>query len=421
MFLIYTFLYCLALLIVFPFELRKRPEPERPGWVREKLGFLPAAGEGAAWVHGAIWVHAVSVGEVAAAVPFIEALREKGADVVVSTITGTGRKMAREKLPWAPVFHMPFDIPFCLKRAIRRARPAAFIMIETELWPNAVNQMHKAGIPVFIVNGRLSEKSFQNYRKAKFFIGPVLRKIDILFMQDAVYAERALELGAKRDSVRVSGNFKFEVKPKGGPPFWLQKLSRPVIVAGSTHLGEEETIAQTVKRLKAGFPSLFLVLAPRHPERKQEAAEALRIEGLQCVFSSEIKNSSLLPGCVVVDTVGQLFQIYSAADIVVIGGSFIPHGGQNPLEALYWGKSVVTGPHMENFPFMKDLLERQAAVSVDKHGLYGLLDTLLKDDNKRAGMGAKGRRYYEEHSGAVEKTLREIEAAYPSLFRKEAS
>jgi 3-deoxy-D-manno-octulosonic-acid transferase len=381
LFLIYTVLYSIALFFLLPFEFCKRPGKDRFRWVREKFGLVRDVEE------GPIWVHAVSVGEVMAAVPFVKALAEKGrSDIVVSTITDTGQKVAIERLPGTRVFYMPFDLPSALKTAIRRVKPSAFIIVETELWPNAINVMNRFRVPVFLVNGRLS---------------------------DGAYARRAVVLGAREGGVRVTGNFKFDMTPGGEPPFWLSMLHFPVIVAGSTHRGEEEIIASAAGRLMADFPSLHLVIVPRHPGRGEEAARALRAEGINYVFSSAIRQDSRIPCAVIVDTVGELFGIYSAADIAIVGGSFVPHGGQNPLEPAYWGKAVVCGPHMENFPFMEEMTAGGGALVVGGNALYGELLSLLRDEKRRQSLGVMARKFYMGKAGAV---CRTVDAILPEVF-----
>ncbi|MDA8169596.1 MAG: 3-deoxy-D-manno-octulosonic acid transferase [Nitrospiraceae bacterium] len=408
MFFIYTILYGLALFPLFPVELRKRPVGQRAGWLREKFGLIEAAA-------GAVWVHAVSVGEVMAAVPFIEALNERGFKTLISTITDTGRKVAREKFPEADVVYLPFDLPFALKRAIKRAKPLAFVLVETELWPNAIRLMDKSGVPVFMVNGRLSEKSTKGYRKIGFFLERVFAHMKAVCVQDETYASRAEETGADRSRIKVTGNFKFEIKPKGVPPVWVSSLGFfPTIVAGSTHRGEDAPIIRAVKDLKGHFPSIRLVIAPRHPERASEVEETALAHGLSFIRSSELakkdpSGKTVLPDIVIVDTVGELFHIYSAADVAVVGGSFIPHGGQNPLEPAYWGKAVVTGVHMNNFPFMDGLLKEGGALSVKEDALYETLLDLLSDERRRTEMGKKARGFYQKKGGAVTETVKILE------------
>ena len=412
MFFIYTVIYLLALPFFLPREILKRPKGARRKWFSEKLGFFEVdAG-------GAVWVHAVSVGEVMAAAPFIEALNERGLKTVISTITDTGRKVALSKFPGMRVVYLPFDIPSALGRAADRIRPRAFILIETELWPNAIRVMAGRGVPVFIVNGRISQKSAAGYRRLRFFFRRVLGLVSLMCVQEEVYAARAASIGAEAAKVEVTGNFKFEIKPSGRMPSWLEKLpaDAPVVVAGSTHKGEEALVISAYRRLKeknGNFPGLRLVLAPRHPERVPEVEEELKAAGLGYVRSSQASGQEAISPkkpVVVVDTVGELFSVYSRADAVIVGGSFVCRGGQNPLEPAYWGKPVICGPDMSNFPFMGGLLEAGGALMVEADRLFEALEGLLSDEGMRAEMGGRARRFYLERSGAVRRTLDAIMA-----------
>jgi len=412
MFSLYTVIYALALLFAFPFELRKRPEGARLGWLREKIGIIPKS----RIKKNAVWVHAVSVGEALAAMPFINSLKERGFEVIVSTITDTGQKVARERLGEDRVIYLPFDIPLFFQKAIKNLNPVAFILMETELWPGAIRAMKKNSVPIFIVNGRISEKSFKNYFKVRFFMKRVLAYINAICVQDDTYAMRAMEIGAPEDKVKVTGNFKFDMRPtKTSPPAWLKALGSPVLVIGSTHRGEEALIAAAIKKLKTDFPTLKAVFVPRHPERTAEAEGVLTSEGLTLKKSTELIDlkEKNLPDIILVDTLGELFHIYSAADVAIVGGSFIPHGGQNPLEPAYWGKPIITGIHMENFPFMEELENEGGAKRVYPGSLHAELKALLSDNALRLAMGRKAKEFYKKRAGAVARTL--------SIFLEEVS
>ncbi len=409
MFFIYTIIYCLLLPFFLPKEISKRPRGARQKWFSEKSGFVDENKGGAKDEGGAIWVHAVSVGEVMAAAPFIEALNEKGFMTVISTITDTGREVAQTKFPGMRVFYLPFDLPFALNKAADQIKPRAFVLMETELWPNAIRVMAGRGVPVFMVNGRISGKSAAGYRRLRFFFRRVLSLVDLICVQEDVYAARAASIGAEAGRVIVTGNFKFEMKPAGRIPSWLERLPKdaPVLVAGSTHKGEEGLVISACQRLREKFPGLRLVLAPRHPERVPEVEEELKAYGLDYLRSSEAEGSEgfLSAAVVVVDTVGELFRVYSRADAAIVGGSFAHRGGQNPLEPAYWGKPVVCGPDMRNFPFMEALLQEGGAVMVEADFLFEVLEGLLSDERKRAGMGARAREFYLSRAGAVQKTV----------------
>ena len=291
MFFFYTVLYSFLLPFFLPKELMKRPKGARMAWLAQKLGRV----ENKTGKHedgGPVWVHAVSVGEVMAAVPFVESLKQRGMDAVISTITETGRQVALKKAPGCRIIYLPFDLPFTFKKAAASIKPGAFVIMETELWPNAIKTMNGLGIPVFIVNGRISGKSASGYRRLRFFFRHVLSRVSLICVQEDVYAKRAVLMGAEEKKILVLGNFKFEVNPKGFCPAWAERLTRPVIAAGSTHAGEEDLLVNTYKRLTGKFPSLSLALVPRHPERVPEVEEIIKKTGLGYVKSSEAADAA---------------------------------------------------------------------------------------------------------------------------------
>lgn len=410
--LIYTLLYLLSLLIVLPFELAKRPEAVRARWLRERLGLVPPLQSGGPRV----WVHAVSVGEVIAAVPLVKKIAERhpGARLIVSTVTDTGQKVAHERMgTLATVIYVPFDLPFTMAAALRRLSPALLVIMETELWPVMVKSVSERSVPVALMNGRISERSFKGYLKLRFFIGSVLRRFSLLCVQNELYAERLRSLGANPETVRVIGSFKFDTRPPSAPPAWTRLLSGPVLIAGSTHGAEEKIVLDAYRAVRKGIPALNLIVAPRHPERFREVEELLRQSGLPYIKRSQLGASPeepLLAGtAVLLDAIGELSAVYGAADIAVMGGSFIPHGGQNPLEPAYWGKALLCGPHMENFPFIEDFYRRGGALRVEAAALGRTIEGLLADPEQRERLGASARRLYEENAGATERAMALLE------------
>jgi 3-deoxy-D-manno-octulosonic-acid transferase len=293
--------------------------------------------------------------------------------------------------------------------------PSLFLIMETELWPGAISVMHRASVPVVLLNGRISEKSFRGYRRIAFFLKTVLRRVSLFCMQDEAYAARIRALGAPADGVKVTGNFKFDTKPPTSVPAWTAGLGRPVIVAGSTHRGEEEGLLKACGKLREEFPGLTLILAPRHPERFAEAEELIQRRGHECMrrsrFGAGPEPAVQLSrgGVVLLDVMGELASVYGCADVAVVGGSFIAHGGQNPLEPAYWSKPVLCGPSMGNFPFVEEFYAENAAVKVDAAGLADALGRILRSPDLAASMGRSSRRVYDRNAGAVERTLREVE------------
>ncbi len=423
--LIYSFLYFIVLIFLLPFQYRKRPKDLRQRWLKEKFGFFnshlgisksphPPFSKGG--LGGVIWVHAVSVGEVIASLPLLQRLKDRypSVSLVLSTITDTGQKVALEKVPeGTKVIYLPFDLSFILKRTLKNIQPNLFITIETELWLNLLMMLKKRKIPAVVMNGRISEDSFKGYKRIKFFMRSIIDCVDLFCMQDVVYAERIKELGAPKDKIRVLGSFKFDTTPSLNIPEWAKLLSHPVIIAGSTHRGEEDLLVSSYIELEKDFPDLTLIIAPRHPERFKEVEELVKKKGLEYIKCSEL--TSKLPGfrasglIVILDAVGELASVYGVSDVAVIGGSFIEHGGQNLLESAFWAKPIICGPHMENFPFAKEFYERGAAIETDSSALYVKLKELLQSAEKREAMGNKAKDLYNEKAGAVERAMKEIE------------
>jgi 3-deoxy-D-manno-octulosonic-acid transferase len=414
MFLVYSILYSIAISVLFVPQYLKRQKELRSKWVREKLGALPE-------MTSSCWVHAVSVGEVNAAIPLLVRLRLKYPDmpIVLSTITDTGQRVAADKVPeGVRVVYLPFDITRVLKRAFRRVKPEMLIVMETELWPNIFRLASRKNIPVVILNGRISEKSSRGYKKISFFMKKVFSYVTVFSMQSSLDAERLKAIGAGKEKVQISGNFKFDGEMTAELPAWAAAVKGPVIVAGSTHRGEEELVLSAYEENLEKFPDLKLVLAPRHPERFREVADLLRRREIPFVRRSEMgvpafEGTLLNQKVLLLDSVGELFSIYGIADIALIGKSFFGIGGQNPLEAAYWGKPIVCGPHMENFPFMKEFYDEGAAFEVGPGFLAEKIGTLLACPEIAQRAGERAKTLYVSKSGAVGRALEIIETYLP--------
>ncbi len=421
----YSIIYLIALLFLFPFEYLKHPKELRRKWLKERFGKYSAEARKRRSAEvktseSVIWIHAVSVGEVIAAVPLIKKIKDgyPSREIVVSTVTDTGQKVAKDRLgDAARIVYVPFDLPFAIKNALRRIKPSVFIIMETELWPNTIRILNGLGVPVLLMNGRISQKSFKGYIKLRFFMEDVLRRMDLSCMQNEVYADRIRAMGAESGKVKVTGNFKFDTKPSSHIPGWTKVLNGPVIIAGSTHRTEEDLIIDAYIKIKPDFPTLNLIVAPRHPERFKEVEDLLKRNNIEYLKRSEISNSDT-PAlqhhadsgiAVLLDAVGELASVYGACDIAVMGGTFIEHGGQNPLEPAYWGKAIVCGPHMENFPFIEEFYKSGGAVKTDVDNLYQSLKELLSEQGKMSAMGRTAKGLYDKNSGAVEKAMQEIE------------
>ncbi len=406
MLLIYSVLYAIVLAFLFVPQYLKRSSELRGRWLREKMGRIEYSPAG----DRPIWVHAVSVGEVSASILLLKKIRAAYPErrIILSTITDTGQKIAREKAPsGTQVVYLPFDLLFILRRWLARTDPCMMIIIETELWPNLFRACALRGIPILLLNGRISGKSGQGYRRISFFMKEVLRNVSVFGMQGDIDAERLLAMGADKAKVKVLGNFKFDMDMPGSAPAWARGLKGPVIVAGSTFDGEEEMIVSAWKENLAKFPSLTLILAPRHPERFKDVEGMLAANRVPYVKRSSLRGTEDHGenGIVLLDTIGELTVVYGVADIAIIGKSFRGTGGQNPLEPAYWGKAIICGPHMENFPFIRDFYAEAAAFEVEESGLAKKIRELLVSPEKAQTAGEKAKELYLRNSGAVDRAM----------------
>ncbi len=363
-----------------------------------------------------IWVHAVSVGEVTAAAPVVAELRKRypRACIVLSTSTETGQEMARRLVPEATaLIYYPLDLRSVVKKMLSRVKPDIFIPVETELWPNFLTQCRKGKIPVVLVNGRISPRSFRRYGRTRFFWKGILARLDGLGMISEVDARRVLALGAPRGRAQILGNAKYDSLASRTSPALQTEIAgkldirpgSPVFVAGSTHEGEEAICLSVYRRLLEFNPEFQLILVPRHIERGETVAELARQAGFQDVIRvSEMNGGRLRHGerIVLVDVIGELFKVYSLATVVYCGGSLVPRGGQNILEAAAWGKVVFYGPSMEDFEGEKALLEEAGAgiPVADEGELQERMLALLADPDSLRSRGEQGRLAVAANAGA---------------------
>jgi len=388
--------------------------------IRERLGFFTAAQLSAIAGKKVLWVHAVSVGETRAAIPLLKGLKASYPEyvLVLSNVTETGHQTAREIREIDLCLFFPFDLSWVVKRVLRQVQPNAVIIVETEIWPNFIRHARIAGVPVVLVNGRISDRSFPRYRLVRRLMTPILDQISFFCMQTELDAQRIAELGATRDRVVVTGNLKFDMQVKV-PGVEQRETLRQVFglptegiiwVAGSTHAGEEEIIAGIYREMIDAGESLFLVLVPRHPERCRGVLEVLAGMGLSATPRSAVDTSShaLAPGEVLlVDTIGEMLSLYALADLVFVGGSLVPVGGHNILEAALLEKPVLFGSYMHNFKEISKLLQDAGGGLMvnDRLELMLAVRTLMADSERRAAMGRAGLRLLRQNSGATEKTL----------------
>lgn len=379
------------------------------GW-RDRLGYIPALPASGV----KLWVHAVSVGEAQAAATLVDALRARmpGMTIIVTTTTPTGAAVVRRQLPEA-VRHsyLPLDLPAALGRFIERSRPAALVIMETELWPNLLHCCRRACIPVLIANGRLSERSFSRYRRWPAGVRAMLGAIAAIAAQSRADAERYVVLGAEESRVQVTGNIKFDLSAPGDLQDRASRLKqaiapgRRVWVAASTHEGEEAAVLSAFAILRRREPLLLLVLAPRHPARFGKVYELCRERGFatarRTVPSGERADVYL------VDTMGELPLFYALSEVAYVGGSLVAVGGHNPLEAAALGVPVVSGPHHSNFTEVYGLLRAAEAAWVvdDADELLARLRILLDEPELRADAGRRARTVVAENRGAVDRVI----------------
>jgi 3-deoxy-D-manno-octulosonic-acid transferase len=368
-----------------------------------------------------IWLHGASVGEMLAAVPLIERIRNLGFAALVTSGTVTSAALAEHRLPPGTLHQfVPLDAPHYVKRFLNHWKPDLALFIESDLWPNLILATAQRRIPMIMVNGRLSERSFRRWRLVPSVIGALLSRFDMCLTQSAADAERYDELGALR--VSSTGNLKLDAPP---PPFDeanLRKLKtaigvRPVIAAASTHPGEETTVIAAHRRLRAKNPTLLTIIAPRHPERGESITEIAKVADLKTGLRSrgELPNKDI--DVYVADTLGELGLIYRLAPIVFMGGSLASHGGQNPIEAIRLDAAVVHGPNVWNFAEIYSTLDaaKGAKLVTDEESLLLELSAWLHNPGARRAVADAGSKAMRQLGGALERTLAALDPYFMQL------
>jgi len=441
MYALYSLLTAAGMLLLSPYFLvRGLMDGKYLGNIRERLGWKFSnelrLGTEKGQHRGTIWIHAVSVGEVLAAYPLAKQLKERYRErrLVISTTTATGQKLARDRMPFADaIFYFPLDWRGPVRRALNAVRPAAVIIVETEIWPNFLRECRRAGVPVIFVNGRLSERSFRGFRRAITFSGGALRGFlkrvlndaTLFLMQGEDDASRLLKLGADAERIMVAGNLKYDLDDpeESSLSRWLaeelgRNLRQPVLVAGSVVANEEIQILKAFAEVERQFPRALLILAPRKPDRFDEAAKIIAESNRDLVRRSKIalngttSKTLSAPGSVfLLDTVGELASVYRLADAVFVGGSLVPSGGHNILEPAAFSKAPIYGPSMNNFREMAaKFLNEHAAIQVNTPEELGAAWIgLLKDDMRAMRMGAAARELVDRNRGATARVLARIE------------
>jgi 3-deoxy-D-manno-octulosonic-acid transferase len=398
-------------------RLRLRRGKEHPARLAERRGEPSAERPSGALV----WVHGASVGELTAAIPLIERIRARNFNILVTTGTVTSAELAKKRLQRGIVHQFaPLDAPTFVGRFLDHWQPDLALFVESDLWPNMILASSQRGIPLIVVNGRLSARSFERWRYLPGTIEALLKRLDLCLVRTTADAERFGALGAPR--ITTTGNLKLDVPPLPVDEKKLARLAaavarRPIIAAASTHLGEEPAVIDAHRRLKQSFPGLLTILVPRHPERGKSIAAAVTAAGLACALRSRDELPRASTDIYICDTLGELGLIYRLAPIVFMGGSLIPHGGQNPIEAVKFGAAILHGPHVSNFAEIYAALDRAkgAEMVTDGSRLTTRIGAWLKDRQERERVASAGKRAVDLLGGALERTLAELEPYFMHL------
>ena len=395
---------------------------KRTGDLDQRLGRLPASVNPER--QPAIWIHAVSVGETLAARPLARAFRQAypAHRLILSTTTVTGQTVAQrlaESRDVDAVIYAPFDLPSAVTRALDRIAPALLVLIDTELWPTLLRACRRRGVRTLVANGRISDRSYGRYRRVRGFMRRVLADVDRICAQTDAWRGRFIDIGADPDRVTVTGSLKFDAAPSGDPDApeggddpllatFAFARERPVVIAASTLAGEEEPVLRAFATIRDASPDALLIVAPRHPERFDDAQAVAERAGFGVA-----RRSTLAPGAgpdasvVVLDTIGELDRLFPIASAVFVGGSLVPAGGHNVLEPAAAGRAIVVGPHMENFADVaRQLLAADGLLQArDETELTRMLADLVGDGARRDALGAAARQVVEANRGATGRTL----------------
>lgn len=426
MYLAYSLLLTLGLLVLIPhFIYQAIAHGKYVEGLRQRLGKLKHIHKASGPV---IWLHCVSVGETQAARPLVKKLRDTfpGHALVVSTITATGQKLARQVFDEdaESVFYFPFDWRWTVRRALNAVNPELVLIMETELWPNFLRECSARSIPIALVNGRISRQSFRRYRMVQFFVARILAHLNMAVMQSRADAERIMALGLDKARLFTAGNLKFDVSSLPAITETTETFRQRfriaqgdlLILAASTHAPEEKIVIEAFQRLRLNR-KLLLMIAPRHPERFNEVAKLLEDSNLRWVRrTSSPQATDADVDVILLDTIGELPSAYSLATVVFVGGSIVDRGGHNVLEPASTGACVVTGYHTHNFQAITELLNEAEAIvqlpPVDNgkaaQFLTHELEALLDDDERREELGRRAKEIVENNRGAADRTIQII-------------
>jgi 3-deoxy-D-manno-octulosonic-acid transferase len=406
--------------------------------LRERLGTVPArlygSGQpGSLDPRPVIWLHAVSVGEVLAASRLVSEMDSAfaGHRLIVSTTTRTGQELARSRFGADRVFYCPLDLPWAVRNYLKALKPSLLILAETEFWPNLLTGCFRHGIPVAVVNARISDRSWPRYGRLRSSWQTILSQLSLVLAQSEVDSERLKAIGCTPEAVSVAGNLKFDVRAEAesAAARLLKELARGkrTLVAGSTLEGEEAALLQAWPLLLASDPNLVLVLAPRHPERFAAVAALLQNSafrwGRRSSWSAESIGAPhpLASGeIILLDSIGELASVYSLAAVAFVGGSLFPAGGHNPLEPAQFGVPIVMGPHYANFrAIVDDLLAHEALRIAASEELSATLIELIENPAEASAMGARAMEVFNWQSGATARCVAALKQLLPSRVAAE--
>jgi 3-deoxy-D-manno-octulosonic-acid transferase len=415
MMVVYSSLLLAVLVVGAPYWLVRMATSGRyRAGLRGRLGVVPKELPAAVAGRSVVWVHAVSVGEVMAATQLIRELKARlpGWVVAVSTTTETGQRLAKERLPDSPVFYLPLDLRFSVRRYLRVLQPRMLVLMESEFWPRLIKECARDGVPIAVVNARISDRSFPRYMRLRRLWRPFLEMISLFLAQSRETAERLERIGAPNARVRAIGNLKYDVQSRSDNEM-ARRIGSIVsgtrlVVAGSTLAGEEEALLTAWPAVLKSVPDASLLIAPRHPDRFDEVLQLIQEGGHRFLRCSQLaqSNEPIAGGTILLlDTIGDLASVYGVATVAFVGGSLVPKGGHNPLEPAQFGVPVVTGPSFENFrEIVKTMQEAGAIRIVATDELAETLIGLLQGRDDARALGQRGRAVFEAQAGATART-----------------
>ncbi|MCQ9205920.1 MAG: hypothetical protein NG737_06380 [Omnitrophica bacterium] len=416
LYLIYDFVFILGFIIYLPVYILRRKITFRA--LKEKLGFITRVNN----PEGVIWIQVVSVGETNLIGNLIRKLKEQSnLPLVISTTTLTGNKIARKNYSqFAKIIFFPFDVSFIVEKVIKIIKPKLFVAVETEIWPHLFRCLHKSGIPIIIINGRISKGAFSRYKLIRPLVKKVLSKCRYIGVQNEEYKQKFIFLGAENKKVILTGNMKFEgisvdknilLKVQEKYSRSLKKQDKIILIAASTHSPEEEIILSVYKDIIKSVKNVVLFVAPRHPERVHLIEKIIQAEGFEPIRISQMNGYAYQTKHVLlVDTIGELLYLYDIADVCFVGGTLSNDGGHNILEPIYFSKPTVFGPSMDNFLDIQEVvLKKGAGIKVaTKNELLQVLSMLVNDRSLRENLQNRCRDVFEDEKESLENNLQLI-------------